>query len=253
MIKDTINSKKFNFSDFTIDHYKEILTLAKQTHVFSSYSDFDKHKNILLNRHDVDFSIENALVLGKLENKMGVISTYFFMLHSEYYGLLEKKSIEILKELKALGHNIGLHFDAQFYNIKNEKELDTKIRYEKEVIEYFADVEVEVFSFHNTTDFSMNCREWKYGGLINTYADLFQSEIAYCSDSNGYWRFHRMIDFITENRNKPIQLLTHPVWWTTKIQSPKVKIEACIEERAVSNKEEYEHVLKFFNRENLDW
>uniref|UniRef100_UPI003A932DFD hypothetical protein n=1 Tax=Mesoflavibacter zeaxanthinifaciens TaxID=393060 RepID=UPI003A932DFD len=196
---------------------------------------------------------ENALTLAKIEKENEVYSTYFFMLHSEYYSFFEKTTLELIKEIEALGHKIGLHFDAQFYGISNKKDLDEKIKFEALILEYYLDKKIEVFSFHNTTDFTMNCKDFSYGGLINVYADYFQTNIKYCSDSNGYWRFDRMIDFIKKNENEKIQLLTHPVWWTKKIMSPKEKINDCIKKRADNNNIEYENILNFFKRNNIDW
>ena len=247
------NDQKYNFSDFTLRHYEEILLETKKNHVFESFSNFDKSSNFVLNRHDVDFSIENALKLAVLESENETYSTYLFMIHSEYYNFLEKETIEVIKKIKLLGHNIGLHFDAQFYEIKKKENLDQMIEVEKNIMERYLDIKIEVFSFHNTTDFTMNCKDWSYGGLINTYSDYFQSNVEYCSDSNGYWRFERMLDFVKANEHNKIQLLTHPIWWTEEIMSPKEKVNNCIEKRANKNKIEYNNILKYFNRSNIDW
>lgn len=247
------NSDKYMFSDFTLKHYKEIIIALKKNHTFESFTSFDKNTNFVLKRHDVDFTLENALNLAIIESDLGVKSTFFLMLHCEFYNLLEKKNIEIVKEIHSLGHDIGLHFDAQFYNISNDEALNDKIDFEKNILENFLGVKVEAFSFHNTTPFTMSCQDYSYGNLINTYSSYFQQNLGYCSDSNGYWRFNRMIDFIKENNNKPLQILTHPVWWTEKIDSPKLKIEKLIDNSARIKKRFYENILTSFGRENIDW
>ena len=247
------NVEKFRFSDFTLDHYQEILLTLKRTHTFRSYTDFNRDELFVLNRHDVDFSVKGALKLAEIEHELKVNSTFFFMLHCEYYNLLESQNIDLVKNIAGLGHKIGLHFDAQFYNINDEANLQEKLEFEREILEFFIKEKIEVFSFHNTTDFTMNCKSWNYGGLINTYADYFQSNVKYSSDSNGYWRFDRMMDVIKSNCDKSLQLLTHPVWWTKEIQSPKEKIWNIIESRAKVNKVKYEEILSSFGRENIDW
>jgi hypothetical protein len=62
-----------------------------------------------------------------------------------------------------------------------------------------------------------------------------------------------MYDFVKSNNNKPLQLLTHPVWWAKEILSPKQKISDCIDKRANDNKSEYSSILESFGRENIDW
>ncbi len=247
------NSEKYKFSDFTLTHYKKIIKTLKKNHIFSRFTNFKKNTNFVLKRHDVDFSLENALEIAIIEKDLGVNSTYFLMLHSEFYNLLEKKSIETVKTISNLGHEIGLHFDAQFYGISNDKELNDKITLEKRILEEFLDVKIEVFSFHITTPFTMSCQNFRYGNLINTYSSYFQNNLGYCSDSNGYWRFNRMIDYVKENHNKSLQILTHPAWWTKQIDSPKSKIEKLINHSRTIIKKSYEDTLSSFGRENIDW
>ena len=55
------NSDKYHFSDFTLSHYKEILIKLKENHIFSAYHNYDKNSRFVLKRHDVDFSLDNAL------------------------------------------------------------------------------------------------------------------------------------------------------------------------------------------------
>ena len=120
-------------------------------------------------------------------------------------------------------------------------------------MEGYFDVKVEVFSFHNTTDFTMSCENHTYGGLINTYSQFFKENLGYCSDSNGHWRFNRMIDFVKENENKKLQILTHPVWWTREIDSPKMKIVKFMDNQAEGKKQFYHNLRIKRKRKNIDW
>lgn len=247
------NSIVYNFEDFTHQHYRELLLLAKEKFQFEFYSDEELHKNSILWRHDVDHSLEEALNLAKIEFDLGIKSTFFILLHSEFYSPLEKRSSEIIFEILSLGHKLGLHFDTHYYSIDSEDELSRRLAFEKYLLEQIFNTSIVVFSFHNTTEFTMSCKAWKYGGLINTYANFFQLNASYCSDSNGYWRFRRMWDFLNDKHEKPIQVLTHPEWWTQSVMSPKEKIELGIFKRAEYSKILYESKLSFFGRENIDW
>jgi hypothetical protein len=98
----------------------------------------------------------------------------------------------------------------------------------------------------------MSCQKWEYAGLINAYAEYFQREVKYCSDSNGYWRFERMRDLIDFGHSR-LHLLTHCEWWTEEIMSPWQKIQKAIDGRANFNKESYIQLLKENNKINIDW
>jgi hypothetical protein len=201
----------------------------------------------------VDFSIHRAYKLALIEHELGVKSTYFVHLHNEYYNLLEKEIAELVYKIKGLGHQIGLHFDTHFYAIQNEHELAQKIDTEKKVLKFFFDIDVKAFSFHNTTPFTMSCQNWEYAGLINTYAKFFQQNVEYCSDSNGYWRFKRLMNVLETSDSKKLQVLTHPEWWQDKVMSPWQRIQTCIEGRSTRNKGSYLSHLKKLGMKNIDW
>ncbi|MEO6254700.1 MAG: hypothetical protein ABIO79_15415 [Ferruginibacter sp.] len=244
---------QYNFSDFTIDHYEQLLIEAKKKYKFYFYDEIVDKDKFILWRHDLDFSVHRALRLAEVENKMYVKSTYFIHLHSEYYNVFEKKISEKIFKIILLGHKIGLHFDTHYYNIDNENKLEEKLLMEADLFYKFFGVEVKVFSFHNTTPFTMACQKATYAGLINTYAAFFQKEVEYCSDSNGYWRYKRMIEVIKNNTSGKMQILTHPEWWQEEMMSPWQRIKRAIDGRAENNKKDYQEHLRKFNMKNIDW
>lgn len=252
-MKQVPNSEKYFFADFTHTHYRKLLKIAKRRYDFIFYDEIRKEKNEILWRHDVDFSLEEALNLATIENEEGVKSTYFFLLHNEFYNILERKASDILLQIKSLGHQIGLHFDAHYYGIDNVSDLNKHLSFEKEILNKMFNLDIKVFSFHNTTPFLMSCTDWAYSGLINTYAEYFQTEVEYCSDSNGYWKYNRLLDVLEASDERKLQILTHPEWWTDKIMSPKQKIDAIVNGRAKENLDFYDRSLKAFNNVNLDW
>lgn len=247
------NEYKYNFKDFTHFHYEEIIDLAKSKGEFVKYTDVSNSKNKIFWRHDIDMSLDLSLELAKIEAELGVTSTYFILLHSEFYSPLEKKSAKIIREIINMGHSIGLHFDSHFYDISEEEQLEKHILFEKKIIDNLFEINVEVFSFHSTTEFTMSCKKSHYAGMVNVYSNKFQEDVQYCSDSNGYWRHKRLYDFLSELKNFPIQVLTHPEWWTPNIMSPRQKIDSIIQSRAAKVWSSYEMGLKKYGRENIDW
>jgi peptidoglycan/xylan/chitin deacetylase (PgdA/CDA1 family) len=204
-------------------------------------------------RHDIDMSLEKAYRFALIENELGIKASYFIHLHSEYYHFFERDSAQIILKIKELGHNLALHFDTHYYNINSEKELNDHIKREAKLLRDFFDIESNVFSFHNTNSFVMSCKKLRYANLINTYAKVFQTELPYCSDSYGVWRFERLIDIVKNKKYRGLQILTHPELWSDEPTSPYERIMDVIEKRASVTKYKYDNLLASNNREKIDW
>lgn len=250
------NSQRFLFSDFTFKEYESILMDANSFYSFITHNEFlnKKHdKPFLIWRHDIDMSIENAVRFAEIENRLGLTTTYFIHLHSEYYHFYEKESFDSIKKIQALGHHIGLHFDTHFYDINSESDLDLFIEGEKSLIENVFNCNVDVFSFHNTNEFILSCNKLTYGGLTNTYSNVFQKELAYCSDSYGVWRFERLCDLIKQRKYNSLQVLTHPELWSDEVSSPYERVLGCIFGRAQKVKSLYDGLLERNSRDKIDW
>jgi hypothetical protein len=247
------NSEKYFFSDFTRENYRKLLQIAKKKYKFLFYDETDGQTNFVLWRHDIDFSPQSARRLAQIEADEGLKATYFLLPHSDFYNLLEKEIVQCIRDIVNLGHDIGLHFDAGFYNIDNTTSLAEKIFFEKDLIREVFKVEPKVFSFHNPDVFELNCTDDKYAGLINTYSLYFKKELGYCSDSNGYWRYDRLEDVLISGKHNSLQVLTHPEWWQDDIMSPRERVLRCLKGRSEKNFNDYDALLKRMNRENIDW
>ncbi len=163
-------------------------------------------------RHDIDFSPENAVKMAEVEFGLGIRSTYTVLLSGSYYNPFERNTRNMIRKLSEMGHSVGLHFDPVAFNVETEAELADAIQIEQRALEDLIQSKVEMFSFHNTTEFSMSCRAKSYGGCENAYSSFYRSSMEYTSDSNGYWRFRSWDDLLKENHSI-IQILTHPIWW----------------------------------------
>ncbi len=91
------NKDKFNFSDFTYSHYRELLKLSKKKYVNKFYTNFDENENYVIWRHDIDISIDAALKTAKIEFEEGIKTTYFIHPHNEFYNLLERETLRYEK------------------------------------------------------------------------------------------------------------------------------------------------------------
>jgi hypothetical protein len=246
------NLTKYNFSDFTLDNYHRLLSLAKSNYTFRLFNEEYISRSILL-RHDLEFSIPIALTMAEIEAELGVKSTYFIQLHSEFYNTLEKESIKAIKQIEKSGHQLGLHFDSHFWGIENEDQLDTNIRFDKRIIEDYFDTEVKAFSFHNNTEFTLSCRKDSYGGLLNVYSDYFRTHYAYNADSLGYWRFERLEDLLNEAKEETIHILIHDGMWQEDVLPPRRRVYKVIDENSARLKKLYDDHLTKIGQKNIDW
>jgi hypothetical protein len=236
--------------DFTEKHYREILDKASSIAPFIAYDEIDSNQKFILWRHDCDFSLNRALKLAEIENEYKIKSTFFLNPHCEGYNVYEKSQFDIINAIIDLGHNIGLHFDAGFYEVLTEDNLEQKIYSEAKLLKELFSVDIKVFSFHNPTVKGLSWTKPTYGGLINCYGTFFHNEVAYCSDSNGYWRHKRLYDFLDTTKCDKIQILTHAEWWQKKPMHARDRVFRSINDRAKNNLIIYDDFLEFHRRDN---
>lgn len=252
-MRETENSLRYHFVDFTRENYATLVRLALQKYPVRTYVDFRANDRFVLWRHDVDFSLHASQKLAEIEAKEGMTSTYFLHLHSEFYNLLERECVGIARRIFGLGHRLGLHFDHQFWGIENDDSFERALVFEKNLLERCFGRQVDAFSFHIPDQVSARFERCSYGGLINTYSAYFKSDIGYCSDSNGYWRFRRLEDVLRDVPDERLQVLTHPEYWQETVMSPRERVERCIQGRADKARDWYRTVLRKTGREDIDW
>lgn len=189
---------------------------------FLFFDDFKCNVNgqILL-RHDVDQDCSYALELAEIENSLGVISTYFFLLRNDSYNLFSEKNREKLRKIKSLGHSISLHFDPLLY--KNPEE---GLLLEKSIFESMFNEKIKIISFHRPPKNFLGSEGKKLLNFPNTYEDRFFKEIEYFSDSRGEFRYGHPTDSKGFIEGKSIQLLIHPIWWIAPGTDSLNKIES---------------------------
>lgn len=248
------NREKYNFGYFTIDHYKEIIHLACDLDFeFILHKDeFVEDRKDIIWRHDVEFSPVQALKMAKIEHEFSAKATYFFQTHSENYNIYEKFFSDILKEIASLGHHIGLHFDSHYWGVQDEYSLNKSIEVDKDYFNKVFDMNIDTFSFHNTTPFVLNSEEYKYGGLINSYAKFFKEHYLYCADSTGFWRYEVLDEVLRYPSTRHIQVLIHDAMWSDAVMSPRKRVMYSIQENADRVKKFYDEDLIKFGAKNID-
>jgi hypothetical protein len=240
------------WAEFTESGYATLLDLAARRYRFASFDAPGEAPHVLW-RHDIDYSVHRAARLAQIEHERGLSSTYLFGLNMPFYDLRDPNVLCKAKEILALGHNAGLHFDPTVHGLENsaQEALEQCMAAERNTLQSLLDAPVDVVSFHNPTvgDF-LDVDKDSLGGMVNVYGPRFRDGYEYCSDSNGYWRFEPLGEVLESGASQRIQVLTHPAWWTPEPMPPRMRIERCVLGRARRVMVDYDALLKKCGRRN---
>lgn len=177
------------------------------------FETFDANAGHLLLRHDIDLSLDAALTMAKAEHEQGWQATYFVMVSSPFYNILTPQAKSRLQDIRALGHEVGLHFDPTAYDTSDQ--LDDHIVAEQSLLEQVIAQQVRLVTPHRPARFASHWlgNDFTPGGLINGYGSRYFGQPCYLSDSDGTWR-HGPPHEAWRNSTKPaLHLLTHPYIW----------------------------------------
>jgi hypothetical protein len=164
------------------------------------------------------------------EAEIGVSSTYFVLLRTEFYNLFSERGAAALEEISSLGHSIGLHFDAALY-AGDETALDEAARRECELLASAVGREIGAVAFHRPAGPLMGTRD-HLGGRVNVYGPRYVRRMGYCSDSRGGWHHGHPLDHPAIAAGHGLQLLIHPIWWQEPLLQPAAKLLHFLAERA---------------------
>lgn len=179
-------------------------------------------------RHDIDICLNRMKNLGEWEESLGFRSTYHVMLSSPFYDPRSKEGREILKQMAAWGHEIGLHYDPA---VATGGETDVV----KSILESCSEMEeiigqpVKSLSFHRPPPGYLSGPRF-VADRVNAYgSDLFKW---YLSDSAGRWREGPPHLSLSKPRNKHLQILVHPAWWGEEHLAPKKRMWEFVKEKS---------------------
>jgi hypothetical protein len=175
---------------FDLSHYRELLDAATAGgYRFATFEAEPRPGDILL-RHDVDLSLEAALELARLEQAAGARATYFLMKESVFYNLDSELGRETLRELRSLGHAVGLH--GVYPRASHDDRFDAVLAWHNPDPEYVHE---------------------PVSGFVNVMQPPWFTKGKYRSDSNQHWREGCPHEELRAGTFEWLQLLTHPEIW----------------------------------------
>jgi hypothetical protein len=177
-------------------------------------------------RHDIDFCLQRALEMARVESDLGIRADYHVLLRSPMYNLLEPRKIEMLHKLMDLRHGMGLHFDASLYEDSDDASLGERIEEECETLESWLGSRVKMVSYHRPTE-DLYQRNITLEDRSHVHEPVFFNDLVYFSDSGGQWRRGFPLESSAFASGRPIQIVTHPIWWTGKAgETPTERLNA---------------------------
>lgn len=162
-------------------------------------------------RHDIDLEIEKAIMMAKLEQEMGVSSTYFVLVTSNFFNIFSKRNQDQLRRICDMGHEVGLHFDEVKYDA--ETDLVRAMEQEAELLERCLGREVRSLSMHRPSRTTLEA-DYRVadGRIVNSYGTEFFRRHKYVSDSRRNWR-EDVEAIVKSGEYDRSHVLTHPFWY----------------------------------------
>ncbi len=208
---------------FSFNDYRQIIRIIKETGRYCTFDEAKDKDEFIIMRHDVEYSVDRAYALSKVEESMDFRSTFFFQWTNNSYNILSRKNRDILTDMHERGQNIGLHFALN--GMTDMRMIRDRIKQEINMLSDMLGFEINSFSIHRPSP-SVLAEDIKLNGILNAYQDEFftfdpkaspqsQLEVKYMSDANHIWRYGYP-DEETINKHDKIQILTHPFAWTKK-------------------------------------
>lgn len=199
--------------EFTYDAYKNLIkSLRNENYSIASYHDWNKYDRCVILRHDIDYDISKAVKLACVEKELGVQSTYFVLVTSDFYNVFSTKGCEQLRAILDCGHEIGLHFDeASYSDIASSQDVINHIIEEAELLKKAIDYPIKTVSMHRPSDMILKA-DIEIPDIINSYGKVFFNEFKYISDSRRRWR-ESVEDILGSRLYDRLHILTHAFWY----------------------------------------
>ena len=203
---------------FTLEHYRELLRAATAGGYRWAGFDREPEAGDLLVRHDVDLSLEAALVVAEAEAEEGAWSTYLLMARSSFYNLASKEGELAVARLLELGHRIGHH--AVYPEVDLDERFDA------------------VAAWHNPDPAFMQS---EIPGAVNVMRPPYFDPSRYRSDSNQNWRNGCPHHALARAEFDWLQLLIHPEIWVFEGETMRETMESFLDADRAARFERLRH------------
>ena len=194
---------------FTLKAYQKLLMHLNQSHQIVPLCMIpQKDVPYVILRHDVDLSVSAALKMAELEHDMNIKSTYFVLFSSALYNLHDGETVQTIKQISKLGHEIGLHYHIKQYRLYSQN-MNKTLKKETQLLEHLVGRKVHSIARHGEWDRDPFAATKEY---INANHPKIRGNL-FVHDSCRTWITLEGLNQLINNPPKNIQLLLHPGNW----------------------------------------
>ncbi len=178
--------------DFTQREYARLCeAIAASGYRTATFADFiardrlDLHDRVLVLRHDVDRRPRRARELAEIERRFGLLASYYFRMPASWEP-------RIIREVAAMGHEVGLHYECLD---RARGDHDAAGRLLAEQLAQFRELApVRTVSMHgnpatrfDNRDMWQHCRLGDFGLTGEVYLSADFERAMYYSDTGRTW------------------------------------------------------------------
>ena len=229
----------YNANDeFTWKKFRETLQYANKIGYISMTCNeyfLRKHQTKLddktiIFRADVDRSPKKALEMAKIMAELDIKATYFFRLHSQYYNLLSFNNLYILKRIRSIGFEVGLHSEPIDGAYVLNEEPSVIMRKDIAVLNVLLNERIARSASHRDNSGLNNLEFWKthrpedFGLNYKVYDEkslgLFQRSVFISESQLDRWKVYKNGSLVKgdyrtlrehlENKHALVYVLVHP-------------------------------------------
>lgn len=176
--------------DFTLSFYRSLLSaLQDGGYSFLTFEQFitsTPEGKMAVLRHDVDLLPQNSSRVAKIEAEMGVVASYYFR------AVPESWDEGIIREIAALGHEVGYHYESLTTCRGDEDEAYSDFCGNLEKLRKIA--QVQTICIHGSPRSPYDSKDiWKkysykeLGIIGEPYLDIDFSKTFYLTDTGRRW------------------------------------------------------------------
>lgn len=213
---------------FGIVGYRQMLTdLAAAGYAMRPADEVDDSERTCFMRHDVDIHLDGCLAFARMERDLGARSCWFVPV-TFCFNVMHHPNRQTLRDLVAMGHTIGLHYDI------DATPTISDLHHQVRILESAAGTRVNAITAHKPGHSKRGMRQ-------SAYREPYHRN--YVSDSARRWRDDNLMRLV--HSGESFMLLTHVEHWMSAAPQLTDHFTASVLPHAV--RQSHEHAMVTLN------
>ena len=231
---------------FDLRDYEALLNdLADSGYTFHKVTEIKNEPNgyVVFLRHDVDLHIQGIEQMAKVEASHGVTATYYIPL-TLHFNPLYPDNQRILRQIRDVGHEIGLHYDMETYPT-DPKQARKHLDWEVNILSEVVGQPIRTISMHQPHMGQPDPFQ-ETDDYVHPHDPRYQEGLLYISDSCRAWRDESLLTCFGPNPPRRLLLLTHPEIWLNGSVSDRMQyLDQVLMENSVRQHRDYfDHIVR---------